>query len=1290
MAAGPSDQSESLLHVLDVYAKALKDLGRLRESAQVRRECAPVAVRMAGSDDQHAKHVAGFCLYQLAETLLDLGEADKAEPWARAAVQVAHALPASPLLAGTLTVWTQALDRIGRRADARAAAAEALRVHREITAATGNRVHLTVAALSLRHLLPEEAGLADPLAELRAEAVRDPALATPVFVGAALQRARDLAARGQREEAGQQMTEALTQARRLAADDPDTYTDSVAAALMESAQLGLSDDPQEALSEAAGMLRQLVRDRDDVSSRVGLALALEHYSVRLRSAGRLEDALQGFTEAIGLLRPSLAQDRWQVAMYLSNVLGLFSETIRARDPEQAVAAVREAIDLEVARTDDHAPAPAERLLLLRQMLFVALTGLMGTQARQGADESVIMAIAREIGELGRSFPAATLDAHDIAMYAGALNVIGELLRNSGSLERALVPLGEAVRVLREHATSNPAWDNTGLLLTTGLSCVGVYRELGRHAEAAQAMADTLADCRRPLPGGNEERLACLAITGAVIDHLPMSGFTAERLRLAVELSRTGRTLPQDLGGQGGTAASALLIFRFLKEVAGTGLLDDGIAGAALEISAGIRFLAEHAPGLLEAEHAEALSFAAFTLSADDLEQALDLSTRAMKLYRSLPADPDGEPMQPHAASLVVHGMVLSRTGRYEDAVQPLEQALPDLLAAGPGISADQLRFLNLTLSLLSHAYRVLRRDDAIQALVAAIEAAGIPDVVREHRPGREPDDEVFTALLTAVNTAAADPARGIAALEEIRDAAARRKDYPVAYAASRYLTAALRTAGRLPEALRSADQQVTYGHQANRGPWTQLYDQSIRLQVRIEAGLDDELILAEATDLVREAEQLPTATAGQQDIDPDWVREALLRSAASAASRLGLWPEALQHIQAETMSLRDRGAPPEEVADAELQAFNALAATGAILEATELLDRCETAFRQADRRYHVQLGNVAQARAHLAALAVDPARAAEQQPKALARFYESGDVAQIQRAHANFSQWLAEADQFSASALLHELAAGVLAELLGQAADIDTITGRLIFRAGDHPATLTLLCEMVDRIPGVRLGELLELSRSAAASPGEIFSNLLRRASDCQRHLFDQFAQHRMEWDPVFAGIVAARQGNISAAQAVKLRLSVYATDRSWSQLSLALGYILRQHPEAAAATSLDVIDQVLLRRCTDALDGGVHIAPELTSAIPIAGVLSLVVQAAQNNQSSPDLARTLEHLAAEEQWRLLASPLRRILAGDRDPQMVAGLTLADKTIISTLLGHLTPPSATWLPSVATIATHAG
>ena len=88
------------------------------------------------------------------------------------------------------------------------------------------------------------------------------------------------------------------------------------------------------------------------------------------------------------------------------------------------------------------------------------------------------------------------------------------------------------------------------------------------------------------------------------------------------------------------------------------------------------------------------------------------------------------------------------------------------------------------------------------------------------------------------------------------------------------------------------------------------------------------------------------------------------------------------------------------------------------------------------------------------------------------------------------------------------------------------MTRRLIGRAGEYPATPALLCAVVDETPGVRLRELLEqLTRNTAASPGEILSHLLRQAHNRRRTAFDEFARHRMEWDPVFAGMVAARRG---------------------------------------------------------------------------------------------------------------------------------------------------------------------
>jgi hypothetical protein len=162
-------------------------------------------------------------------------------------------------------------------------------------------------------------------------------------------------------------------------------------------------------------------------------------------------------------------------------------------------------------------------------------------------------------------------------------------------------------------------------------------------------------------------------------------------------------------------------------------------------------------------------------------------------------------------------------------------------------------------------------------------------------------------------------------------------------------------------------------------------------------------------------------------------------------------------------------------------------------------------------------------------------------------------------------------------------------------------------------------------------------------------------------------------WDPVFAGIAAASRGEYVAARAVAATLAAYAGDESWSQLSQALGHAFRQRPDAAAAMPLDMVDTILLRRCMEVLEGVLRIPPELAYAMPISRVLAEVLFAAQKGQVSPALARTLEKLE-EEQWQPLLSPIRKILAGDRDPQITSRLDHISTVIITTLLGHLNAP----------------
>jgi hypothetical protein len=292
----------------------------------------------------------------------------------------------------------------------------------------------------------------------------------------------------------------------------------------------------------------------------------------------------------------------------------------------------------------------------------------------------------------------------------------------------LGPAREAISVLRERADGDRTGRHTELLLQAGAAYVSDYQALGGHAEAAQAMIEVLADCRRPVPEESGERLNCISLAVEVLVQLPRPAFLNESLAIALEMSRTCRELPGDLPeSQAGAAAAVRLMARFLREAVGGGLPDDEKKTAAMEISAGARFLADHAPMLLDSKHAEAFALAATILAASDVDQALDLSTRSIELRRQLAADRDAGPEQ-DPGILTLQGLILFGKGQYPAAVEPLEQALPILLALGRDITPDQAQLLQMTYSLLSEAYRILNRDTALRAMTEAVNASDVPGV----------------------------------------------------------------------------------------------------------------------------------------------------------------------------------------------------------------------------------------------------------------------------------------------------------------------------------------------------------------------------------------------------------------------------------------------------------------------------------------------------------------------------------------------------------------------------------
>jgi hypothetical protein len=90
-----------------------------------------------------------------------------------------------------------------------------------------------------------------------------------------------------------------------------------------------------------------------------------------------------------------------------------------------------------------------------------------------------------------------------------------------------------------------------------------------------------------------------------------------------------------------------------------------------------------------------------------------------------------------------------------------------------------------------------------------------------------------------------------------------------------------------------------------------------------------------------------------------------------------------------------------------------------------------------------------------------------------------------------------------------------------------------------------------------------------------------------------------------------------------------------------------------------------------EVLSGGVRLPAALAYAIPIAKLLPNYLLAVQTGTPSSSAARLLAAFETSEAWCQLAGPARRILAGDRSPQLADNLSSGNAAIISALLGLL-------------------
>jgi hypothetical protein len=314
----------------------------------------------------------------------------------------------------------------------------------------------------------------------------------------------------------------------------------------------------------------------------------------------------------------------------------------------------------------------------------------------------------------------------------------------------------------------------------------------------------------------------------------------------------------------------------------------------------------------------------------------------------------------------------------------------------------------------------------------------------------------------------------------MRDVIARstaQGDYRVASISAGDLVNLLRSRGRLTEALTVLEEKAGYTLQTGLGPWTQLGDETYRLQMLNSMGRYDEVLTAVEA-LRPRLEALPLAGEAEEAVEPWNVRETLLDAGSEAALHNERWEAALA-FSAEIVKVKqERGAGELEMARTRYNEYGPLLRLGRYAEAHALLRDCRAVFETA--RHIEMLGRVYSALASLEDKTGSGTAAVRFEEVALGYRYQDGEPDSCALSHHNLANYLERQGTDPATVLAHSLAAATIC--------LQTQSGRLLSAVRTlataalppTPPAFAAVANRVEAVAGVRFRALFDsLPRTA-------------------------------------------------------------------------------------------------------------------------------------------------------------------------------------------------------------------
>jgi len=325
-------------------------------------------------------------------------------------------------------------------------------------------------------------------------------------------------------------------------------------------------------------------------------------------------------------------------------------------------------------------------------------------------------------------------------------------------------------------------------------------------------------------------------------------------------------------------------------------------------------------------------------------------------------------------------------------------------------------------------------------------------------------------------------------LRRVLDDAESRGQFRTAGAMAGHLVNLLGRTGRSREALDVVDESKELTRRAGLGPWTQLMDEGQRLQILNRLGRYSEVLQA-VEELRDQMRALPEKSEVEEAVECWNVREGILNTGWFAALELERWEHALTLNEELLRLTRSRGAKPLDIARMRFNAYGPLLRLKRYSEARELLHDCRQVYEAESATG--SLGRVFSALADLEDKLGHNSEAIHYEQMALRCKYLAGEPETCATSHFNLANYLMRSRREPPAALAHRVAAAIIefqTSAGGLANTLDALSLHLASFAPDPPplpANFDELCQLVEKVEGVRFRELFSRLPCDRASTGD-------------------------------------------------------------------------------------------------------------------------------------------------------------------------------------------------------------